>query len=551
MRHTPMLPLAALSLLSIGAAPPPAPALSLENVKMCGDAIVAPSAMILTGYGPGGFKVTANAAAQAFFDNGLQLGHAFAHQASIAAFVEARRLDPASAMAVWGEAWSSGPTINYGIDAKDVARLRAMVIVAEKLAANAPRREQQLIAALKLRYPDGTGAMVAHAEFAGAMDALAREYPADDAIAVLAADAWMIAALARDGDPDQGMLGKSVALLETVLARNPGYAPAIHFYIHGTEMMGDPGKAEKFADTLPRIAPSASHLVHMPSHTYYAIGRYQDAVDVNVRAAEIGQDNARTLKMPEPDGVWQMAYHSHNVHFALGSALISGDGKQALVVAEPMIAWSTRSDKLSPFVQAVLGEAYLSVARFGEPGAMAQVAAPARQHRLALAMWHYARGEAAIRAGDASLARREARAMRTGFRDIGGMKQTAIDLVRTGKLVLMGRAAMLDGKPTDAASFYTRAAAIEEAKPLSNYLDPPVWWYGVRRSLAAAMLASGDAAGAVREADVALKRRPHDPATLSVRAQALTALGRMDEAAKDRARSTSGWRGSPFVAAAI
>ena len=112
MRHTPMLPLAALSLLSIGAAPPPAPALSLENVKMCGDAIVAPSAMILTGYGPGGFKVTANPAAQAFFDNGLQLGHAFAHQASIAAFVEARRLDPASAMAVWGEAWSSGPTIN-------------------------------------------------------------------------------------------------------------------------------------------------------------------------------------------------------------------------------------------------------------------------------------------------------------------------------------------------------------------------------------------------------------------------------------------------------
>ena len=129
--------------------------------------------------------------------------------------------------------------------------------------------------------------------------------------------------------------------------------------------------------------------------------------------------------------------------------------------------------------------------------------------------------------------------------------ETAVDLVRTGKLVLLGRAAMLDGKPGDAAGLYTRAAAIEEAKPLSNYLDPPVWWYGVRRSIAAAMLARGDAAGAVREADSALKRRPHDPATLLVRAQALTALGQADEAAKDRARSARGWRGSPFVPAMI
>jgi hypothetical protein len=73
---------------------------------------------ILTGYGTGGFKVrTASPEAQAYFDNGMQLAHAFAHQPATEAFREAERLDPTCAMCVWGEAWSLGPTLNYQIDA--------------------------------------------------------------------------------------------------------------------------------------------------------------------------------------------------------------------------------------------------------------------------------------------------------------------------------------------------------------------------------------------------------------------------------------------------
>src|SRR5438128_1570305 len=72
-----------------------------------GDTAAPKTAQIMVGYGSGGFPVTTGVPqAQAFFNNGMQLAHAFAHTAAIAAFTEAVRLDPACAMCLWGEAWA-------------------------------------------------------------------------------------------------------------------------------------------------------------------------------------------------------------------------------------------------------------------------------------------------------------------------------------------------------------------------------------------------------------------------------------------------------------
>src|SRR5689334_8908085 len=115
------------------------------------------SPMLLEGYGTGGFKVTtANAKAQAFFDNGMQLAHAFAHTAAIDAMTEAVRLDPECAMCLWGQAWASGPTINYGKSEDEVGKLAEMADKAAELAkANGSEREQALTHALPLRYKEG------------------------------------------------------------------------------------------------------------------------------------------------------------------------------------------------------------------------------------------------------------------------------------------------------------------------------------------------------------------------------------------------------------
>ncbi len=113
------------------------PPLDAAAMPMCSGDMTAPKqAMLLSGYGGGGFPIrTVSPQAQAFFDNGMQLAHAFAHKAAIQAFHESARLDPNCAMCLWGEAWASGPTINYPITSEDQAKLAAMVARAEALTA--------------------------------------------------------------------------------------------------------------------------------------------------------------------------------------------------------------------------------------------------------------------------------------------------------------------------------------------------------------------------------------------------------------------------------
>lgn len=523
--------------LLLGSIAAPAPYSAPARLgSWCGEDLVGEDTptTLLEGYGAGGFKIaTKSAEAQAFFTNGMQLAHAFAHKAAIKAFQEARRLDPECAMCAWGEAWSSGPTINYGIDTdEELKKLADITAIAEKLAENGPMRERNLIGALGQRHRKG-----GNAAFADAMEKIAAMAPQDDSIAVITADARMIAAQ----DWNAETMKRPVELLETVLARNPDYAPAIHFYIHATEGAGYPERAEKFADRLAIVAPAASHLVHMPSHTYYWIGRYGDAATANMRAVEIGVDNAKRLKLEGPDAEWKLTYHAHNVHFGLGGALMSGDAEIALRLARPMIAMAARTPTLKPFVQIVIGEAYMAIARYGAADEMLKVADPGAANPSAQALWHYARGESYARQGDIAGIRNEARHVpKRAKGDKSGLSEPLYSISRN---VLEGRAAMLESKPGRAAQFFAAAAAVEEAKPLSTYSDPPLWWYPPRRDLAAALLAKGDAAGALAAADASLKRRPHDPVALTIRGQAQARLGARAGAARDLAEARSGWRG--------
>ena len=522
-------------------------------MTLCGDDAIAPGdTQILDGYGGGGFTVTTSKPrAQAFFDNGMQLSHAFAHNAGIAAFAEASRLDPLCAMCVWGEAWASGPTINYPIDAATQVRLGKKIDAAERLAAAGPDKERRMIAALALRYRQGGGNGTGDLAFAKAMDALARMWPDDDEIATMAADAWMIPAALRE---NQENLPRAVELLEAVLKRHPDYTPAIHFYIHATEMSGFPARAEPYANRLSALAPAASHLVHMPSHTYYWVGRYQDAVDANVRAVAIGVDNAKRLKLPEPDGVWQLPYHPHNVQFGVGGALMSGDAQDALALGGPMIAAAAQHSKPSIYIQMAAGTAYFAEGRFADPKRTLALPDPGAALPFMQAYWHYARGEAQARLGNANAVRAEAAAIPERFDHLGRADYTAYaaGVAKIARLVLIGRAAMLDRQPGIAIKAYRAAAKIEESSLFANQSDPPSWWYPVRRSLASALLTAGKPAEALIQANAALKRRPLDPLTMAIRADIETALGMAADAERDRAAART-WRGekSAFAPALI
>lgn len=502
---------------------PAAPAAEAQDQPHSHDDQMVPRApTLLTGYGNGGFAAShARPEAQALFANGLELHAAFAHRAAVAAMTEAVRLDPACAMCKWGLALTDGPTINYGKDPAERAKLLVTARQAQSGARNGGSdKERALTAALVLRYAPGKDTARADDAYATAMQTVAARFPDDNEIAVLAADALMVSAFAEEGsDYDHVAIEASIVLLERVLKRAPDHTPAIHFYIHATEVIGKPGLAEAYADRLPLLAPRASHLVHMPSHTWYWVGRYQDAAQTNRAAVELGKANARALGLPDPRGVWDLPYHSHNVIYGLGGALMAGDSRIALDLARPLVERAGTDDKAKAWSQLLAASGYFALARF-DPASVGSLPEPRLGYLKAA--WHYARGESMVWAGDLAGARAEAAAIPLHLAE-GKPPHDAIaaeQMLGITRAVLEGRIAMAERRWGDAATSFRSAAEIEETREFSDFSDPPAFWYPVRRDLAAALLAAGDNAGAQREAEASLRLRQRDPVAEQVLAAA-------------------------------
>jgi tetratricopeptide (TPR) repeat protein len=483
------------------------------------DMLVPRRPTLLAGYGNGGFAITTHVPeAQAFFSNGMELGFAFAHPAAVAAMKEAVRLDPDCAMCKWGEALVDGPTLNYGKDAKERVPLYALAREAQREAARSGTpRERALIGALLARYRPGGKVEQRDDQYAEAMRRVQRRYLEDNEIAVLTVDAIMVAANYAD-DPDPATMREAMALLQTVLKRAPDHTPAIHFYIHATEAAGEPRLAEPYADRLPALAPNASHLQHMPSHTFYWVGRYQDAADANRRAVEIGLAQAKALGVDAPEGVWGLPYHAHNVIFGIGGAIMAGDSRTALFLARPLVERAATKADSEPIDQLLAASGYFAFARF-DPVATLTLAEPKLSYLRAA--WHYARGEAFAWMGDTAALKAERAQIpkKIAGGKIDDTSRAPEQMLGIARGVLDGRIAMLEGRYADAEKTFAAAADIEETKDFMRFSDPPAFWYPVRRDVAAAILAEGDKPRAAAAVQASLKLRPKDPVALDLLAR--------------------------------
>ena len=516
---------------SAPAAPAAPVAEGQHDMAAHGDMTAPASPQLLTGYGDGGFAIShAKPAAAKFFSNGLELHAAFAHRAGMAAMDEAVRLDPDCAMCKWGQALTQGPTINYGKDLTDREPLLVLARSARDLAAKTGTpKERALTAALVARYAPAKDTAAQDRAYAAAMQRVAAQFPLDNEIQVLAADAMMVAAFATQTDYDHALLGSCLKLLEAVLVRAPEHTPAIHFYIHATETAGTPELALPYAEQLARLAPRASHLVHMPSHTFYWVGRYHEAAEANRRAVEIDKTNAARLGVAAPKGVWGLPYHAHNVIYGLGGALMAGDSRIGLDLARPLVEVAAGRDEPEPWSELLAASGYYAIARFDPASVMAL---PEPKLGYLKAAWHYARGESLVWAGDLAAAKRERGAIPAQLakgvpkdwpQDGSAAAEQMLGITRA---VLEGRIAMAEGRYADAAKAFRLGAETQETKEFAYFTDPPAFWYPVRRDLAAALLAAGDAAGARREAEASLRLRQLDPVAEQVLAAARSAVAR-------------------------
>ena len=471
---------------------------------------------IWAGLGSVTYKITtANERAQAYFDQGLRLAYAFNHGEAQRAFRMAQKLDPDCAMCFWGEALVLGPNINLPMQEDAIAPAFAAAQKAKALAAKAGPREQALIAALALRY--SSDPKVARAPFdaayAAEMAKVVAQFPDDDEIATLYAEAVMDLSpwdyWKPGGQEPNPQSTPIVPTLERVLARNPNHPGAIHFYIHAVEASDRPKRAEPYADRLRGTIPGAGHLVHMPSHIYYRVGRYLDALEDNKTAVKV--DEQYLADTNAPMGVYRLGYYPHNVHFVMAAAQMAGDGQTVIAAAEKLRELiPDEAARGIAMVQPVKAAPYFAHALFSSPETIIALPDPGDTIPYVKAMWLYARGVALAARRDFASAAAAADAIGTlehtaDFKLLKESNIPAQDVLRIAQTLILARVAQAKGDTSIAIAQFEKAAALQDALP---YTEPPYWYYPIRQSLAAALLQAGRFDEAEQQFQRALARAP-------------------------------------------
>lgn len=463
---------------------------------------------------------TNNQQAQDYFDQGLRLAYAFNHLEAQRAFRMAQKSDPTCAMCFWGEALVLGPNINAPMEPAAVDPAWAAITLTRSLAEPVSDKEKSVIEALAQRYSKDPKSDRAQLDqrYATAMGKVSKRFPDDDNIAVLYAESLMDLSpwdyWEDHGRKPKGHTADILNTLERVLANNPNHPGAIHYYIHTVEASDRPERAEPHARRLAKLMPGAGHLVHMPGHLYYRLGYYRDALEAN-RAAIAMDENY--LKETGAKGMYAQGYYPHNVHFLMVSAQMAGDDKTALDAAKKLSGLvSADTARTIPLAQPIMAAPYFTHAQFSKAETVTKLADPGKELPYVQAMWHYARGAALASEGEVKAATVELQALekisRTAdFSNLTAAMIPAPDIVQIARQILTARIAQYQGDLKKASNAFAAATALEEKLP---YMEPPFWYYPVRRSLGAMRFLQGDPAGAEREFTRSLARVRNDAWTL-------------------------------------
>jgi tetratricopeptide (TPR) repeat protein len=536
--------LVSIALLASGCSAPPPPPHGHGNVG----ASAAPPPLFDDLGGHHRPITTTSPQAQAYFDQGLRLAYGFNHHEAQAAFREAARLDPACAMCAWGIALTYGSNYNSPTDADRERGALAAITRAQALAATAGNeRERAIIGALARRHsatPAADRAALDRA-YADAMRDVSTHFPDDLDAATLYADALMNlrpwSLWTPEGAPQPGTQ-EIVITLERVLAADPSHPGANHLYIHAVEGSPDPRRAEAAADRLLGLMPGAGHMVHMPSHIYYRIGRYADAGSANVRA--VAADRAY-FKKSEPSPIYRGMYYPHNLDFIWHAASMEGRGAECVRAAREFAAEVPEAMvREMPDAEIAPAAPLLALARFGRWEEILRQPAPPAAMLYVTGVWRYARGLAYVATSRPAEAAQELAALRAVTQSVPADRTLAFffkmaDMLTLASETLAGEIAVRGGDPGAAIGHLAEAVRLQDQH---WFTEPPPWYYPVRQSLGVALLQAGRAAEAEAVYREDLRLNPENGWSLFGLARSLQAQGKAADAAAADARFRLAWQ---------
>jgi len=490
--------------------------------------------------------------AQRYFDQGLTLAYGFNHAEAIRSFRQAEREDPDCAMCSWGVALAYGPNINAPMAPEAAAPAWSALQEAVRKAPGASERERAYIRALEKRYAAEPPADRSSLDlaYANAMRDVSRAYPDDLDASTLFAEAMMDTMPWNyyfEPDSPKPATIEVVSSLESVLEKNPDHPGAIHLYIHIIEPSSTPNRAEAAADRLADLVPGAGHLVHMPSHIYYRVGRYDDAAAANERASAADESYITQCKA---QGFYPAGYYPHNIHFLWAAASLEGRSKLALETADKLVrAVPVEAFEDFPFLEEFAPVYLVTLARFGHWDDVLAQPAPPQRLRYSTGMWHYVRGQALVNLGRRDEALPELASLRA-IRDSDELADLVLFSGTAAKDLLAVAVDVLDAElavaaDDDEAAIDALRAAVKKQDAFA-YTEPPPWYFPVRQALGAVLLDAGRATEAEQVYRADLEKHPRNGWSLFGLEASLRAQGKDDAAAAVSGRFVEAWARADF-----
>jgi tetratricopeptide (TPR) repeat protein len=436
---------------------------------------------------------SSNKEAQAFFSQGFQMMYAFAKPEAVRSFRESWKRDPNCAICYWGEAWAWGSYLNAPMTAQEAPHAYAAAQKALSLKANANEKERAFIDALAVRYVekfDPEKRVDQDKAYASAMERVAARYPDDLDAATLYADALFLLEPRRGTrDVNSPAVQRIHRVLEQILARDIHHPGACHLYVHATESTVVPERAAACAEFLGRSIPGASHINHMPSHTWNEVGRWGDSVRANIEAWH------SDLKARVGEGF--AIYPEHNLHMLLYAASMDGQGALAIQAGKDYSKLTGNS-----FYHV------LTLIRFGRFDEVLEVKNRPTDELLG-GLWDFAQGYAHLREGAPDFARvylarvsKAAETSKATFR-----VHNAKTLLGTVAGILEGEILRVGGDLNGAIKAFEKAVELEDSL---TYDEPEPLPFAARHWLGAALLEAQRYTDAERVYREELEDHPHN-----------------------------------------
>jgi hypothetical protein len=497
------------------------------------------------------FPVSGSAACQRLFGKGMLELHSFQYDQAHVSFGEALAADPGCAMAAWGDAMAyEHPIWSQRDRAKALAALAR--IAPERERALTPKERAYIAAARALFEP--TDAKVGLRAWREAAAEMRTRFPDDDEVGLQHA-----LALIGEYGYDKARLreqSEAGALALDVLARRPEHPGAAHYVIHAFDNPEHAILALPAARAYARIAPAASHALHMPSHTFTHLGMWREVVPSNERAYAASQADARALGQPAADWDWHSYAWLVAAHLELGQPaparklvddlreLLRADDSPRLRLGYADVArnylaqtgrWAEAESFAAPLLAPVRGEGTdgrgpVACAEHAPGGGADERPPYVHQARLAA---HGMRAEAALHTSNADAAEAAAR-------DLAAVNELMTPWKRPGRQAIVAayvaeiqaRAALVRQRSPETEKRALDALA-ESVKVTDPYpIAGPAFDATPRERLAEALLALGRPAEALAEYERVADARPNRALSLLGAARAARAAG---DAAKEAA----------------